>query len=52
MMWLGNITVWNQYTDSTDGYNICTQNKYKILTWTNIIQRQYKDNNFTLLCMQ
>ena len=33
MMWLGNITVWNQYTDSTGG-EMCTGNKDKTLTWT------------------
>ena len=32
MMWLGNITIWNQYTDSTRG-EICTQNEDK-MTWT------------------
>ena len=37
-MWLGNITMWNQYTDST-GDEICTQNKDKTLTQTNISKR-------------
>ena len=43
MMRPGNIiTMWNQYTESTGG-EICTRNKDKTLTWTNI-----KDNNLTL----
>ena len=33
MTWLGDITMWNQYTDSTGG-EICAQHKGKTLTWT------------------
>ena len=47
MMWLGNIIMWNQYTDST-GAESCTQNKDK-MTLTKFHSGQYQ--NFTLLHM-